>query len=392
MEQPDGFIIPGQEKKVLLLKRAIYGLKQAAQERWKELDASLKKLGFTQLYSDAGIFVTCHSDGTMVFMLAYVDDIIVTGPNKEQVRKNKALFMKTWECHDLGVCKEFLRMRIRYDQGRIYVDQVPYLNKVLKCFGMTDAKAAKTPLPTGYKPKPFEGTSSASLQSEYQLVIGSLLYLMLGSCPNIAFAVTQMAKFAANPSEDHLNCAKYIMCYLVGMCNYALVYDGKSDAGLYTYCDTSYGDDRSESDHKCRSTQGFYFSLANGAVSWHSKTQTPVSTSTTMAEYMALSNCARACAWYRILFSEIGKPLPFVPIYGDSHGSIFNAQNPITQKGIKHIEIKYHYIREQIELGHIKLYHVPTNENVADMLTKNLGPNEYLKHRQALGLEFYPLL
>ena len=215
---------------------------------------------------------------------------------------------------------------------------------------------------------------------------------MLGSRPDIAFAVTQMAKFTANPSEDHLNRAKYIMHYLVGTRDYALVYDGKSDAGLYTYCDASYGDDRSESDRKRRSTQGFYFSLANGAVSWHSKTQTLVLTSTTMEEYMALSDCARACAWYRILFSEIGKPLPFVPIYSDSHRSIFNAQNPVTQKGIKHIEIKYHYIHEQIELGHIKLYHVPTNKNVADMLTKNLGPNKYVKYRQALGLEFYPLL
>lgn len=214
---------------------------------------------------------------------------------------------------------------------------------------------------------------------------------MLGTRPNIAFAVTQMAKFAANLSEDHLNWALYIMCYLIGMCDYALVFDGTSDLGLYAYCDASYGDDKTEPDRKHRSTQGYFFSLAGGSVKWHSKTQTLVSMSTTMAEYMALSDCARDCAWYMILFKELGMSILHIPLYGDSHRSIFNAQNPVTQKGIKHIEIRYHYIREQIELGNIKLYHVPTSENVADMFTKNLGPNNFTKHCSRLGLEFYPL-
>jgi len=168
-------------------------------------------------------------------------------------------------------------------------------------------------------------------------------------------------------------------------------YDGRSDAGLYAYCDSSYGDDRSDADHRCRSMQGYYFSLANTSVKWHSKTQTLISTSSTMAEYIVLSDCACDCAWYKILFSELGKPMPYVPIYGDSQGAIFNAQNPVTQKGIKHTEIHYHYIREQIEKGEVKVFAVPMTENVADMFTKNLGPTLFLKHRKQLGIEFYPL-
>jgi hypothetical protein len=96
-------------------------------------------------------------------------------------------------------------MRIKYEGLKIFLDQTDYLWKVLKRFGMTDARLAKTPLPTGYKPKPFEGTSTPQLWSQYQLLIGSLLYLMLGTRPDIAFAVTQMAKFASNPSDEHLN-------------------------------------------------------------------------------------------------------------------------------------------------------------------------------------------
>ena len=105
---------------------------------------------------------------------------------------------------------------------------------------------------------------------------------------------------------------------------------------------------------------------------------------------MALSDCARDCAWYKILFEELGKTIPHIPLYGDSRGAIFNSQNPVTQKGVKHIEIRYHYIREQMEKGTIKLFAVPTADTPADMFTKNLGPLLFLKHRQSLGLEFYP--
>src|SRR6267378_3738445 len=112
MEQPEGFVPKDKQHKVLRLRRAIYGLKQAARAWWHELDRSLKDLGFTRLYADAGIFVARHSDGTLVIMLAYVNDIIVTGPNATQIASKKQLFMDKWKCCDLGQCKEFLHMRI----------------------------------------------------------------------------------------------------------------------------------------------------------------------------------------------------------------------------------------------------------------------------------------
>jgi len=250
MEQPQGFKVLGNEHKVLRLKKAIYGLKQAARTWWHELDRSLKALSFSRLYADAGIFVAKHADGTMVIILMYVDDIILTGPNATQVASKKKLFMDKWECCDLGECREFLHMRIEYRGGKTYLDQVPYLEKILKRFGMADAKAAQTPLPTSYKPEPFDGTATAALQSQYQSVIGSLLYLMLGTHPDLAFAVTQMAKFSHNPLEEHLLKTRHILRYLASTCKYTLVYDGRSDAGLYAYCDSSYGDDRSDADRR----------------------------------------------------------------------------------------------------------------------------------------------
>ena len=150
----------------------------------------------------------------MIFLLAYIDDILITGPIGTHVLSRKKDLMDKWECRDLGVCQEFLHMRIKYKDGKIYLDQTDYLGKVLKRFGMIDATMAKTPLPMGYKPEPFIGTSTPKLRSQYQSLIGSLLYLMLGTRPDIAFAVTQMPKFASNPSDEHLNRAMYILRYL----------------------------------------------------------------------------------------------------------------------------------------------------------------------------------
>ena len=215
---------------------------------------------------------------------------------------------------------------------------------------------------------------------------------MLGTRPDIAFAVTQMAKFASNPSDDHYRRALYILRYSVGTRDYALVFNGgPAGEGLIAYCDSSYGDDLTEIDLKRRSTQGYFFRLAGAAIKWHSRTQKLVATSSTVAEYMALLDCTRDCAWFKNLFSELGRDLDYIPLYGDSAGAIFNAQNPVTMKGIKHIPIRFHYIREQVELGTIKIYYVESANNVADIFTKNQGATLFLKHRAALGLEFYPL-
>jgi hypothetical protein len=157
MEQPEGFKIKGQEHKVLRLHRAIYGLKQAALAWWREFANSLKEMGFKRLYSDAGIFICRHSNGTFAIIVAYVDDVLFVGPNKSFIYSKKQLFMTKWECCDLGDCKEFLLMRITRKGQSIYIDQCSYLDKVVERFGMTNAKLAHTPLPTGYTPTPNQG-------------------------------------------------------------------------------------------------------------------------------------------------------------------------------------------------------------------------------------------
>jgi hypothetical protein len=148
----------------LRLKRAIYGLKQAALAWWKVLDKSMGELGFTRLCSDSRLFV--NKDQSIV-VIVYVDKVLFLGADKKKLLKTKELFMKQWECRDLGDAQEFLRMRIRRKDGKIYLDQSTYLQKVIERFNLQNVKPAPTPLPEGYQPSPVKENASATLHSKY---------------------------------------------------------------------------------------------------------------------------------------------------------------------------------------------------------------------------------
>jgi hypothetical protein len=249
---------------------------------------------------------------------------------------------------------------------------------------MADAKHAVTPLPAGYVPIKLEEQSSPELRSRYQTVIGSLLYLMLGTRPDIAYAVTKLAQFAANPSQEHLDKALYICRYLVGTSQYRLTYDGDCGEGLAACTDSDWA---SEPDGR-RSQTGFFLKMAGGLISWTSRAQKTIALSSTEAEYMALSDCSRQVVWMHTLLGELGYHLKAIPVCGDNQGSIFIASNPVTEKRSKHIDIRYHYIREVVGKGLVELYFIPGEDNPADLLTKNLGRIKFQKFRAMLGLEF----
>ena len=382
MEQPEGFKIPGQQNKVMHLKKAIYGLKQAALAWWKALDKSMSSLGCTRLLSDSGLFI--NKEKTVV-SIVYVDDVLFLGKSKKDIDSLKKRFMAIWECRDLGDTQEFLRMRILRSKGSIFLDQTDYLEKVLQRFKLTNAKSVPTPLPEGYHPMPNKGTASPELRASYQQVIGSLLYIMIGTRPDIAYAVTKLAQFAANPSEDHLNRAYYICRYLLGTSNYALVYKGKSDGGLIAYADSDWASDPVTR----KSTTGYLVRLADGVFCWNSRAQKSITLSSTEAEYMSLCDTSRQLVWIRSLFTELGINLQPIPLCGDNQGSIFLSSNPVQEKRIKHIDLRHHYIREVICEKKVELLFIEGAENPADLFTKNLGRIKFLKFREQLGLEFY---
>lgn len=385
MQQPEGFAIPGKEHLVIRLRRALYGLKQAGLEWWKTMSKSMEELGFVRLNSDAGIFTyTDKKTGSKCIAVVYVDDALFCSADRALAEKLKKQFMAKWECRDLGDAKEFLRMRITKQGQLIAIDQVAYLEKVLQRTGMVNAKPAATPLPAGYYPEPNEGEVDPELRQRFQIVIGSLLYIMLGTRPDISFAVTKLAQFSANPSNEHLKKALHVCRYLVGTKDYRLVYDGRQGSGLNAMTDSDWGSDPTTR----RSQTGFFLSLSSGAISWTSRAQKTVAHSSTEAEYMALSDCSRQCVWVHQLLKELGYHVQPIQISGDNQGSIFIAQNPVTEKRSKHVDIRYHYIREVIARGLIEVTFIPGEDNPADLLTKNLGRVKFEKFRSMYGLYF----
>jgi len=258
--------------------------------------------------------------------------------------------MRKWDTRDLGDLKDggeekvFLSLHIRRFGDKIQIDQLPYLEKIIKRFGMENAKITRTPLPEGYQPPLVIGTPNPQLRSQFQSIIGSLLYLIIGTCPDICFAVIKLSQFSANPAQEHVDRALSIFKYLVGTKNHRLIYDGEIKEGIKAYTDSDWASDP----HTRRSTAGFYTSLASGAVSWQSKLMRTVALSSTQAEYMAVSDTGRQIEWTVNLFGEIGIKLSRVPLYADSQGSIFVAYNDVVDKRMKHIEIKFHHIRQLI--------------------------------------------
>ena len=186
MEQLEGFIKQGQEKKVCHLLKAIYGLKQAALQWNKALHDFLLKMGFTCTFADPGVYVHFHNQD-LIILVIYVDDALFMGPNHSYLKFKKQEFMKKWESRDLGEVKEYLGMRITRDciKKTLKLDQISYADKVVKRLKLDNAKIAHTPLPSGYNPMSNTTQLTPHLHSCYQSVIGSLLYIMLGTCPDI---------------------------------------------------------------------------------------------------------------------------------------------------------------------------------------------------------------
>ena len=206
---------------------------------------------------------------------------------------------------------------------------------------------------------------------------------MLGTRPDIAYAVTKMLQFLANPSQEHLNKALYICHYLSSTRDYKLTY-GHTSQGLIAFADSDWGSDP----HTRRSTSGHLVFLGGTAISWLSRAQKTVALLSTEAEYLSLSDTCRQVVWINSVLRELHIQVHSVPLCGDNQGSIFIATNAVQEKRTKHIDIRYHYIRQVVEQGEVTLYYVPSEQNPADMLTKNLARDKFLNCRKGLGITF----
>jgi transposase InsO family protein len=372
--------------KVCKLKRALYGLKQAPKIWYDTLCAELRKLGFENINEDYSIFVQKE---TGVIIGIYVDDLLVIGKDRRAVDNVKKELQQRFQMTDLGPASFYLGIKLtrRWSKwgNQLCLSQRAYVNKILNDFNLTDANPVSTPMED--KPLlPSDSSYQASLELRkwYQSAVGSLMYLMLCTRPDIAYAVSQLSRFSANPTEKHRTAVKHVFRYLKGTIDYGLVFDSsKRDRGLLGYTDANWA-----RDHDRRSTGGYAFMLFGTIITWSSKRQATVALSSCEAEYIAETEAAKEAIWLRRLLGNFGYSGPLaVKILGDNRGALALAKNPEFHSRTKHIDIRYHFVRQKVEEGLVELEWTGTASNVADGMTKPLGSTAFAMFRNAIGIQ-----
>ncbi|KAK9200365.1 hypothetical protein WN944_015562 [Citrus x changshan-huyou] len=361
MLQPEGFAETGKENLVCRLNKSLYGLKQAPRCWYKRFDSFIMSLGYNKLSSDHCAYYKRFEDNDFIILLLYVDDMLVAGPNKDQVQELKAQLAREFEMKDLGPANKILGMQIHRDRNnrKIWLSQKNYLKKILRPFNMQDCKSISTPLPINFKLSSSMCPSNEAERKEmsrvpYASAMGSLMFAMICTRPDIAQAVGAVSRYMANPGGEHWISVKRILRYIRGTSDVALCYGG-SEFTVRGYVDSDFAGDLD----KRKSTTGYVFTLAGAAVSWISKLQTVVALSTTEAEYMAATQACKEAIWIQRLLEELGT---------------------------KHIGVQYHFVREVVEDENVDLQKIHTKENLADVLTKPINVDKFIWSRSSCGL------
>ncbi|UYV67807.1 K02A2.6-like [Cordylochernes scorpioides] len=372
MTQPENFVSRKYPERVCRLKKAIYGLKQAGIVWHERLDNELKNLGLKQLQSDNCVYIK-HDEGILLVAI-YVDDLIIAAEREDTLKSFKESMKRIFKIKDLGGINCCLGIRIQMkEDGSISIDQERYIEELLAKYRMKEAKPISTPMDSNSKLtkiSSIEGENEPVKKVEYQSLIGSLIYLSVSTRPDIAYAVSALGKFSNDPRRQHWNADKRVLRYLKGTSCLRITYR-KSNEALHGYVDADWGGNLVDR----KSHTGIVYFLARGPIAWESKKQQTVTLSSTESEYVALCEAGKEAVYLRALLDEMGFGEllngPTV-LKTDNQGAQQLARNPVYHARTKHIDIKWHYIRSICSDGLVEVVHTPTQENVADILTKGL--------------------
>lgn len=379
MEQPESFLVKGKEDKVYKLNKAIYGLKQASKAWYEKINGVLcKKLNFMKSSSEPCVFYKRSKDELIIIAL-YVDDIIFfSTPNSQEKEKIKESLKKEFEITDLGPASHILGMRISMSEGKITLDQTNYIENILKKFGMEDCKPVSTPMEIGLK---LEKGKEINIKYDYRGLIGSLMYVAVGSRPDISHAVSYLSQFNDCYTEVHWKSAKRVLRYLKGMKDLHLTFL-KGGLSITAYADADWA--RNEGDR--RSYTGFVFKVGKSVVSWESRKQRTVALSSAEAEYMSLSDACKEALFLRKFLKELFNDNFNVVIFNDNQSALKLCKNYIFHARTKHIDIRHHFIREHVSSGTIIVNYLNTKEMLADVLTKPLSKDSHNQFTSQLCL------
>ena len=386
MRYPEG-MTPKKGCNCLRLIGSLYGLKQSGRTWWLELGSKLKTIGFKRLESDWGLYIRPGDSQrrSPIYLLVYVDDLVIASKNNTDIDWVLSELRKHWVLTDLGEVSSILGMKVTRDRRsrRAWLTQMSYIDKLVDRFPEAPQRVRSIPI-DGRKGQPEE-TNPTPL-SPYQELIGCLQWIATCTRPDISFAASYLARYLGEPTDHQWQVAMGVVAYLRGTKEIGLTFGSGGTAGykpLEGWVDSDHGgclDTR-------RSTTGWVFEFCGSVISWSSKRQATVSTSTTESEYIAVSESAKEAVWLRGMLGELGYRQGRTQLNGDNQGSIALANKPAIHSRTKHIDIRYHLIRELIENKTISLGYVESANQKADVLTKPLAKPRHVANVRDLRLE-----
>nr|GEW58703.1 retrovirus-related Pol polyprotein from transposon TNT 1-94 [Tanacetum cinerariifolium] len=381
VNQPNGFVDPYHPDKVYRLKKALYGLKQAPRAWYDELSNFLISKGFSKSSINPTLFITKHGEDILLVQI-YVDDIIFGSTNPKLSKQFEKLMHNKFEMSMMGELKFFLGIQINQSPRGIFINQVKYAQEILIKHGMTSCDSIGTPMATKHIDSDLSGTPVD--QTKYQSMVGALMYLT-ASRPDILHATCYCARYQAKPTEKHITAVKRIFQYLKDTINMGLWYPKDTGFELTAFSDS---DHAGCLDSRKSTSGGIQFLGGDKLVSWSSKKQDCTSMSSAEAEYVSLSACCAQVLWLRTQLTDYGFHFDKISMYYDSKAAITISCNPVQHSRTKHIDVRYHFIKEKVEKGIVELFFVGTEYQLADMFTKAL-PKERFKYLiRRLGMRY----
>ncbi|WZZ36046.1 hypothetical protein YC2023_019447 [Brassica napus] len=367
MRPPPGMEDMVKPGNVLRLKKAIYGLKQSSRAWYHKLSTTLNGRGFVKSEADHTLFTLTSKQGIVVILI-YVDDIIITGSDKEGIISTKVFLKSTFDIKDLGELKYFLGIEICRSKEGLFLSQRKYTLDLLNEAGKLGARVAKTPLEDGYKvlrEGEIEDKPYADVK-HYRRMVGKLIYLTI-TRPDVCFAVNQVSQNMQAPKIHHWNMVERILRYLREAPGQGVWMGCNKNTEIVGYCDADWARDRVDK----RSTTGYCTFIGGNLVTWKSKKQKIVSCSSAEAEYRAMRKLTSELIWIRNLLQDFGiETSTPITMHCDNQAAIHIASNNVFHERTKHIEVDCHKVRQAVEQRIILPCYTRSEDQLADIFTK----------------------
>lgn len=362
------------DKYSLKLKKSLYGLKRSPKYWYEHFTEIITAYGFTRSENDYCLYI--KND---FYILLYVDDLLILGKDKEQIKEIKNFLSSQFRMKDLSNSDMmYLGISIQRQENSISINQSVYLNNILKKFGMQDCKGIDTPMDYNFK---FDDSIvDMSYEKQCRSLIGSLMYATVSSRPDLAFSVYYLSRYQSKPNDCLWKALKRILRYIKQTIDYSLIFEKKSKNPIVGYADADWGRDIDR-----KSTTGYLFQIYGNTVVWKSRKQSVIALSTTEAELISLCESAVESCWIYKLLVDLGIEIETVEIYEDNQSTI-RSVNTYDQRKLKHLEIKYNFIKQKVEQGFITVKYVKSSEQLADVLTKPVNKNSFKNLVNRLGI------